>query len=63
MQLKIQPCTAQVAGHPRMQFDPAQLRGPSATILAAHFFKNKIFRLPSATCNELKSFSFGKFSS
>ena len=31
------PCTAQVAGHPRMQTWPAQMRALSATILAAMF--------------------------
>ena len=35
MQLQIPPCMAQVAGHPRMQSWPAQMRGTSATILAA----------------------------
>ena len=35
MQLQITPCTAQVAGHPRMQSWPAQMRALSATILAA----------------------------
>ena len=36
MQLQNQPCTAQVAGHPSMQSDPAKLRETSDTILAAN---------------------------
>ena len=35
IQLQITPCTAQVAGHPRMQSHPAELRETSTTILAA----------------------------
>ena len=33
------PCTAQVAGHPSMQSDPAKLRAGSTTILAAETLK------------------------
>ena len=36
MQLQITPCSAQVAGHTSDKTDPAQLRGTSATILAAY---------------------------
>ena len=40
------PCTAQVAGHPSMQSDPAKLRETRDNILAAAFFKLlKIFKL------------------
>ena len=35
MQLQNTPCTAQVAGHTSDKSHPAQLRGCSATILAA----------------------------
>ena len=39
MQLQIQPCTAQVAGHTSDKSHPAQLRGTSATILAAELYR------------------------
>ena len=43
MQLQTPPCTAQVAGHPRVQTWPAQMRETSDTILAAHYLLRGTF--------------------
>ena len=45
MQLQITPCTAQVAGHTSDKSHPAQLRGCSATILAAIEFQIEALNL------------------
>ena len=42
MKLQIPPCTAQAAGHPSMQSDPAKLRAGSTTILAAGYTLKKL---------------------
>ena len=55
MQLQIKPCTAQVAGHPRMQTWPAQMCATWDTILAANLYEQLYWRKQRKNSGDLNN--------